>query len=154
MNGAILAASDGGMVQVTLPPPLDQRAARWLLLGLGFATGMEFYTFDSVNLVLPDFAGSLGLSDDEASWLLTTYSSSLFLGAPVSIWFASHVGYKHFLIGSVLMFAAASVGCALAPDLPMMLFGAQCRALLALGWSCGGVPVSTFCVQRRSAASL
>ncbi len=122
MNGATLAASDGGMVQVTLPPPLDQRAARWLLLGLGFATGMEFYTFDSVNLVLPDFAGSLGLSDDEASWLLTTYSSSLFLGAPVSIWFASHVGYKHFLIGSVLMFAAASVGCALAPDLPMMLF--------------------------------
>ena len=55
MNGATLAASDGGMVQVTLPPPLDQRAARWLLLGLGFATGMEFYTFDSVNLVLPDF---------------------------------------------------------------------------------------------------
>jgi hypothetical protein len=46
MNGATLAASDGGMVQVTLPPPLDQRAARWLLLGFGFATGMEFYTFD------------------------------------------------------------------------------------------------------------
>ena len=122
MNDATLAASDPGMVQVTLPPPLDQRAVRWLLLGLGFATGMEFYTFDSVNLVLPDFAGSLGLSGDEASWLLTTYSSSLFLGVPVSIWFAGHVGYKHFLIGSVLMFAAASVGCALAPDLPMMLF--------------------------------
>ena len=67
MNDATLAASDPGMVQVTLPPPLDQRAVRWLLLGLGFATGMEFYTFDSVNLVLPDFAGSLGLSDDEAS---------------------------------------------------------------------------------------
>jgi DHA2 family multidrug resistance protein len=83
---------------------------------------MEFYTYDSVNLVLPDFAGSLGLSDDEASWLLTTYSSALFLGVPVSIWFAGHVGYKHFLIGSVLLFAVASVGCALAPDLPMMLF--------------------------------
>jgi DHA2 family multidrug resistance protein len=25
-----------------------------LLLGLALATGMEFYTFDSVNLVLPD----------------------------------------------------------------------------------------------------
>ncbi len=122
MSGSVLAAPATGTPQVALPPPLDARPARWLLLGLGFATGMEFYTYDSVNLVLPDFAGSLGLSDDEASWLLTTYSSALFLGVPVSIWFASHVGYKHFLIGSVLLFAVASVGCALAPDLPMMLF--------------------------------
>jgi DHA2 family multidrug resistance protein len=122
VSGSVLAAPVTGTLQVALPPPLDARAVRWLLLGLGFATGMEFYTYDSVNLVLPDFAGSLGLSDDEASWLLTTYSSSLFLGVPVSIWFAGHVGYKHFLIGSVLLFAAASVGCALAPDLQMMLF--------------------------------
>ena len=122
MSGSVLTAPVTGTLQVALPPPLDQRAVRWLLLGLGFATGMEFYTYDSVNLVLPDFAGSLGLSDDEASWLLTTYSSALFLGVPVSIWFAGHVGYKHFLIGSVLLFAAASVGCALAPDLQMMLF--------------------------------
>ena len=41
-----------------------------LLIGLGLATGMEFYTFDSVNLVLTDLTGTLGVSADEASWLL------------------------------------------------------------------------------------
>jgi DHA2 family multidrug resistance protein len=92
-----------------------------LLLGLGFATGMEFYTFDSVNLVLPDLTGTLGVSADEASWLLTTYSSTLFLGVPVSIWLAGHVGYKRFLIATILVFALASIGCALSPDLGTML---------------------------------
>jgi DHA2 family multidrug resistance protein len=92
---------------------LSPAHVRCLLLGLGFATGMEFYTFDSVNLVLPDLTGTLGVSADEASWLLTTHSSALFLGMPVSIWLAGHVGYKRFLIATILAFAAASIGCAL-----------------------------------------
>jgi len=58
----------------------------WMLVGLGLATWMEFYTYDAVNLVLPDIAGSFGVSQDEASWFLTTYSSALLLGVPVSIW--------------------------------------------------------------------
>src|SRR6201999_1607161 len=62
-----------------------------LLIGLGLATWLEFYTYDAVNLVLPDMAGCFGISQDEASWFLTTYSSALFLGVPVSIWLAAHL---------------------------------------------------------------
>ena len=32
--------------------------SRYMLLGLGLATWMEFYTYDGVNLVLPDMAGT------------------------------------------------------------------------------------------------
>jgi MFS transporter, DHA2 family, multidrug resistance protein len=92
-----------------------------LLLGLGLATGMEFYTFDAMNLVLVDLAGTLGVSFDEASWLLTIYSSTLFLGVPVCIWLAGHVGYKRYLIATTLLFAVASLGCMLSPDLNIML---------------------------------
>ena len=46
-----------------------------MLLGLGLATWMEFYTYDGVNLVLPDMAGTFGLSQDQASWILTVYLS-------------------------------------------------------------------------------
>ena len=60
----------------------------WLLLGLGLSTGMEFYTNDSMNLILPDITGTLGVSLDEASWMLTVYSGALFLGVPISIWMA------------------------------------------------------------------
>jgi MFS transporter, DHA2 family, multidrug resistance protein len=88
----------------------------YMLLGLGLATWMEFYTYDGVNLVLPDMAGTFGLSQDQASWILTVYLSSLLFGVPVSIWMAAHVGYLRYILGSIILFAVASVGCAMAPD--------------------------------------
>ena len=33
--------------------------SKYMLFGLGLATWMEFYTYDGVNLVLPDMAGTL-----------------------------------------------------------------------------------------------
>lgn len=51
------------------PTVVPQAAKTWLLLGLGLATGAEFYTNDAMNLVLPDITGTLGVSFDEASWL-------------------------------------------------------------------------------------
>ena len=42
--------------------PVSPARTRGLLMGIGLSTGMEFYTFDSVNLVLPDVTGTLGLS--------------------------------------------------------------------------------------------
>ena len=108
----------------TPPAPgvvLTPGATRYLLLGLGLATGMEFFTFDAMNLVLVDLAGTLGVSFDEASWLLTIYSSTLFLGVPVCIWLAGHVGYKRYLLATTLLFAITSIGCMLAPNLDSLL---------------------------------
>ncbi len=112
------------------PSPLQ---SRYLLLGLTLATGMEFYTFESMNLVLPDITGTLGVSFDEASWLLTVYSCSLFLGVPVSVWLAGRMGYKRFLLWSTAMFAAMSVGAALSPTLNSMLIWRGLEGLAGAG---------------------
>ena len=112
------------------PSPAQSRA---LLLGLALATGMEFYTFESMNLVLPDITGTLGVSFDEASWLLTIYSCALFLGVPISVWLAGHFGYKRFLIWSTAIFAATTVGAALSPTLNMMLFWRAFAGLAGAG---------------------
>ena len=95
--------------------------SRYMLLGLGLATWMEFYTYDGVNLVLPDMAGSLGLSQDQASWILTTYLSALLFGVPLSIWLAGHVGHLRYIIACTAIFAVASAGCAMAPDFQTLL---------------------------------
>lgn len=107
--------------------------SRRLLLGLALATGMEFYTFESMNLVLPDITGTLGVSFDEASWILTIYSSFLFLGVPICIWLAGHFGYKRFLLWSTVLFAAMSVGSALSPTLGIMLFWRALEGLIGAG---------------------
>jgi DHA2 family multidrug resistance protein len=132
-------ASKGHRAEVPLArifPVIGPIQARFILLGLSIVGGMHLYLFDSINLALPDMAGSLGISSDESSWLLTTYSSFLFLGVPVSIWFAQHVGYKRYLIGSTALYGLASVACIFAPSFRAML---ACMALL--GFSGAGLTV-------------
>jgi DHA2 family multidrug resistance protein len=92
-----------------------------MLLGLGLATWMEFYTYDGVNLVLPDMAGTFGISQDQASWILTTYISALLFSVPLSIWMAAHIGHLRYIVGASIIFAVTSVGCALAPDFHTLL---------------------------------
>ena len=104
-----------------------------LLLGLGFATGMEFYTADSVNLCLTDITGSFGVSGDEASWSLTIYSSALFLGVPLCVWLAGYIGHKSYLIGSVVLFAASSVVSATAYSFDTMLAARAFQGLAGAG---------------------
>jgi MFS transporter, DHA2 family, multidrug resistance protein len=119
---------------VALPAvTFSQRHLHMLLLGLGFATGMEFYTADSVNLVLTDITGSFGVSGDEASWSLTIYSSALFMGVPVCIWLAGYIGHKSYLIASILLFAAASVISATAYSFQTMLVARAFQGLAGAG---------------------
>jgi MFS transporter, DHA2 family, multidrug resistance protein len=118
---------------VVAPPTFSPRHLRMLLLGLGFATGMEFYTADSVNLVLTDLSGSFGVSGDEASWSLTVYSSALFLGVPVCVWLAGYIGHKNYLIGAVLLFAAASVVSATSYSFQTMLVARAFQGLAGAG---------------------
>jgi len=106
---------------------------RLLLLGLGFATGMEFYTADSVNLVLTDITGSFGVSGDKASWSPTVYSSALFRGVPICFWLAGHIGHKSYLIASILPFAGASVVSATCYSFRTMLVARAFQGLAGAG---------------------
>jgi MFS transporter, DHA2 family, multidrug resistance protein len=125
----LMPASPPPMAALTMSPA----HTRLLLMGLGLATGMEFYTFDSMNLVLADLTGTLGVSADEASWLLTVYSCALFLGVPVSVWMAGHYGYKRFLISTIVVFAIASMGCSISPNLDSMLIWRAVQGLAGAG---------------------
>jgi MFS transporter, DHA2 family, multidrug resistance protein len=105
----------GGRASIT------SRDLNRLLFGLGLATAMQFYTFDSVNLILPDMAGALGASRDEASWILVSFSAAMFLGIPLASYFARRVGMLHYMVGSILVFLAASIGASLSTHLSEMV---------------------------------
>ena len=57
------------------PPASDASATSpWLIAILvALATFMEVLDTTIANTVLPYFAGGMGVSDDEASWVVTTY---------------------------------------------------------------------------------
>jgi MFS transporter, DHA2 family, multidrug resistance protein len=123
------------------PIEFSPKELRGLLLGLGLATWMEFYTYDAVNLVLPDMAGSFGISQDEASWILTVYASAMFVGIPLSIWLANYVGHLRYLIASCMIFVVASLGCSLTSDFETFLFWRALQGFagagLAMWWRAG-----------------
>jgi DHA2 family multidrug resistance protein len=59
---------------------------------------------------------------NEAEWVLTVYLVANAVFLPASTWFSERFGRKRFLMTSIVVFTAASLGCGIAPNLPFILF--------------------------------
>lgn len=127
----------------------------WLVaLTVTLATFMEVLDTSIANVALPHIAGSLGGSQEEATWVLTSYLVSSAIVLPISGWLANRFGRKRFYMSCVVMFTACSFLCGLAPTLPMLIFA---RVLQGIGG--GGLAPSeqailadTFPVEKRGQA--
>ena len=90
------------------------------------------------NVALPQMAGSFSSSNDEATWILTSYLIASGIVVPSVDWFSKFFGRKQFFIACILLFTLASLLCGMSTSLDMMIFS---RILQGLG---GGalLPVS------------
>ena len=85
---------------------------------------MEVLDTTVVNVVLPYIAGGMGVSNDEASWSVTTYLVANAVSLTASPFLARKFGRKRFFIGCLGLFTLSSFLCAqawnlgLAPPLP------------------------------------
>ncbi|HEY0786724.1 MAG TPA: DHA2 family efflux MFS transporter permease subunit [Acidobacteriaceae bacterium] len=86
------------------------------------ATFMEVLDTSIANVALPHIAGSLGASQEEATWVLTSYLVSSAIVLPISGWLATRFGRKRFYMTCVALFTACSLLCGLAPSLPLLIF--------------------------------
>jgi DHA2 family multidrug resistance protein len=95
----------------------------WLVaLTVTLATFMEVLDTSIANVALPHMAGSLGASQDEATWVLTSYLVSSAIVLPISGWLATRFGRKRFYMSCVVMFTICSVLCGLSTSLGMLIF--------------------------------
>ncbi len=94
----------------------------WLIaITVTLATIMEVLDTSIVNVALPHIAGSLGSSQDEATWVITSYLISNAIVLPVGAYMGSIVGRKRFYMSCVATFGVSSLLCGLAPSLPLLL---------------------------------
>src|ERR1700756_4813619 len=94
----------------------------WLIaLAVMLATFMEVLDTSIAAVALPYIAGSLSASNDEATWVLTSYLVANAVVLPASNWFSLRFGRKRFLMSCVAIFTAASFACGAAPTLGIML---------------------------------
>ncbi|MBU6410720.1 MAG: DHA2 family efflux MFS transporter permease subunit [Verrucomicrobia bacterium] len=94
----------------------------WLIaLTVMLPTFMEVLDTTIANVALTDIAGSLSVSADESTWVLTSYLISNAIVIPCSAWLGQRFGRKNFLLFCVTVFTLASFLCGLATSLPMLL---------------------------------
>src|SRR5271165_2101669 len=88
-----------------------------IALTVTLATFMEVLDTSIANVALPHIAGSLSASQEESTWVLTSYLVSNAIILPMSAWLASVFGCKRFYMTCVFLFTASSFLCGLAPTL-------------------------------------
>jgi MFS transporter, DHA2 family, multidrug resistance protein len=127
----------------------------WLIaLTVTLATFMEVLDTSIANVALPHMAGTLGASQEEATWVLTSYLVSSAIVLPISGWLSTRFGRKRFYMTCVGLFTICSLLCGLAPTLPILILA---RILQGIGG--GGLAPSeqailadTFPVEQRGQA--
>ncbi len=94
----------------------------WLIAAaVMLATFMEVLDTSIAAVALPYIAGSLSASNDEATWVLTSYLVSNAIVLPMSNWMGLRFGRKKYLMSCVAIFTVASFACGAAPTLAIML---------------------------------
>ncbi len=94
----------------------------WLIAAaVMLATFMEVLDTSIAAVALPYIAGSLSASNDEATWVLTSYLVANAIVLPMSNWFSLRFGRKRFLMSCVGIFTIASFLCGAAPSLAFIL---------------------------------
>ena len=111
-------------------PPVDQfQDAVWrpkfnpwiIAVAVTLASFMEVLDTSIANVALPHIAGGMSASEDEATWVLTSYLVSNAIILPLSGWFSLLLGRKRFYMACVVIFTLSSFLCGIAPTLGLLV---------------------------------
>jgi DHA2 family multidrug resistance protein len=97
---------------------------RGLVVGsVMLATLMQAIDTTIANVALPEMQGSLSATQDQASWVLTSYIVAAAILTPVTGWLAGALGRRRLLLLAVGGFTVASLLCGIATGIgEMVLF--------------------------------
>jgi MFS transporter, DHA2 family, multidrug resistance protein len=95
----------------------------WLIaVVVAMAAFMEVLDTSIANVALPYMAGNLSASNDESTWILTSYLVSNAVVLPISGWFVNVLGRKRFFMICLVIFTLSSLLCGFAPSLGAIIF--------------------------------
>jgi DHA2 family multidrug resistance protein len=93
-----------------------------LTIAIGVATFMEVLDITIVNVSVPHIAGSLGVSPQEGTWAISSYSLASAIMQPLSGWIGKRFGEVRTFCVSALLFVLMSMLCGVATSMPMLVF--------------------------------
>src|SRR5438445_12857930 len=81
------------------------------------------------NVALPRIQGSLSATQDQMTWVLTSYIVAAAIMTPLSGWLAGQIGRRRVFLFSLLGFTIASALCGLAQTLPQIVIARLLQGL-------------------------
>src|ERR1700758_5302598 len=116
-EGAVSMSASAGGQDVGHP-----RVNPWIIgVVVSMAAFMEVLDTSIANVALPHIAGNLGASNDESTWVLTSYLVSNAVVLPISGFLVGWFGRKRFFLMCIAAFTLSSFFCGIAPSLGVLL---------------------------------
>ena len=88
---------------------------------VALATFMQVLDTTIVSVAMPNMAGSLSATPEEATWVLTSYLVANAIVLPASGWLALRFGRKRLMIICTVLFTVASFLCGIAPSMTFLI---------------------------------
>jgi len=109
------------MTPVNPAPGMNGRIRTFVTIAVMLATIMQVLDSTIANVALPHMQGSLSATQDQITWVLTSYIVAAAIGTPLTGWIASRFGRKWLFLWSVVGFTAASIACGMSATLTQMI---------------------------------
>ena len=104
-----------------VPPPLTGATLALGTVALSLATFMNVLDTSIANVSLPAIAGDLGVSPDQGTWVITSFAVANGISVPLTGWLTRRFGQVKLFTAAVVLFVIASIMCALAPTLSLLI---------------------------------
>lgn len=98
-------------------PPTAVLNRPMITLAIMLATLIQTLDGTIANVALPHMQGSLSASQDEVTWILTSYIVAAAIATPLTGWFSDRFGIKRLLLASIAGFTIASALCGISQTL-------------------------------------
>src|ERR1700743_1709692 len=122
MAVSAVAATAGGGAATRAPAGTNAGTNPELIAVLvALASFMEVLDTTIANVALPYIAGGLGVSEDEASWVVTTYLVANAIIVTATSFLANRLGRKRFFLICLALFTVSSLMCGMSGSLDSIL---------------------------------
>jgi DHA2 family multidrug resistance protein len=96
---------------------------------LSFANFMVVLDMTIANVSVPNIAGGLGVSANQGTWVITSYSVAEAITVPLTGWLAQRFGSVRTFVTAMGFFGLFSALCGLAPSLSVLVVFRICQGL-------------------------
>ncbi|MNF30230.1 MFS transporter, DHA2 family, multidrug resistance protein [Pseudomonas linyingensis] len=93
----------------------------FITLSVMLATTMQALDTTIANVALPHMQGAMGVTQDQITWVLTSYIVAAAICMPLTGFLAARLGRKRLFVGAVIGFTLASMLCGAAQSIEQLV---------------------------------